>query len=173
MDPLASYILPIGGMDIGKHAYDFKVDAYFLNQFENSPITDADVDVTIEVDRRTTLAVLDISLAGHIHCACDRCTAPITLPVSFTHQVFLKDKEGVDSQDDDIIFINLEQATISVSNLLYDLFLLAIPIQKTYDCEQEEKRPCDEDILARLDQDDDDENLGGSSIWDELKKEII
>ena len=174
MDPLTNYILPIGGMEIGKHQYQFKVDDYFLSHCEGSPFTKADANAEIRIDRRQSLFVFDITLSGYVQSACDRCTAQIGLPIKTDHQVFLKVKEGMESKStDDVIFLEPGQKNFSVVSLLYDLFLLAIPIKKIYDCEKESTPPCDFDILKRLEPDSESEQTNnGPSIWDELRKEL-
>jgi len=173
MDPLANYILPIGGMELGIHTYDFLVDDYFLSHFESSPHQQAHVDVKIIVDRRHQLFVLDIFLSGNVACICDRCTAPIRLPIASEHRVFLKERTDTDNKTDDIIYILFEQSNFSVSELLYDLFLIAIPLKKTFDCDEMAKPPCDFDILDRLNEDlEESEKTEGSSIWDDIKNEL-
>lgn len=175
MDPLASYILPIGGLDIGKHQYSFKLDDHFLQHCENSPYSEADVNFELEVDRRANMIVLDASMQGHVRCICDRCISAINLPIQSTHRVILRVKEGMETaSEDDIIYIEPGLKTFSVAPLLYDLFILAIPIKKIYDCEKENPLPCDLEIINRLEKgpDEQDTNTEGPSIWDDLKKEF-
>ena len=173
MDPLTNYILPIGGMEIGIHQYQFKVDDYFLSHCGGSPYTSADVGVNINIDRRQSLYVLDVSLSGLTSCSCDRCTVAIQLPIEIDHQVILKFQEGMEAKStDDVIYLEPGQKNFSVVNLLYDLFVLAIPIMKVYDCDKDENPPCDFDVLDRLEQDSKDEQKDGPSIWDDIRKEL-
>lgn len=173
MNPLTNYILPIGGMEQGIHRYQFKVDDYFLSHCEDSPYQQADVDAQIIVDRRQGIIVLDVFLTGRISCACDRCMTPIALPLDSAHQVILKVKEGmVKNSTDDVIFIEPDQQQFPIASLLYDLVLLAVPIKKTYACEEEENPPCDFEILDRLDSDTTTEENNGPSIWDDIRKEL-
>lgn len=172
MDPLAHYILPIGGMELGLHDYTFVVDDYFLSNFEDSPYSSANASAHFIVDRRNNAAVIDVIITGTVLCDCDRCTTQIHLPVSLEHRVYLKAKAEAQSEDEDVVYLEPGQTQFSVAPLLYDLFLLAIPIQKTYACEDEEEPPCDMAILDRLDADDDEPDEGGPSIWDDLKEAL-
>jgi uncharacterized metal-binding protein YceD (DUF177 family) len=162
-------------MDIGIHRYDFKLDDFFLTQCEESPYTQANVDFEVIVDRRANMIALDVTMKGHVQCTCDRCIAPISLPIQSEHRVFLKVKEGMEAaSEDDIIYIEPGLKQFSIVSLLYDIFVLAVPIKKIYNCEDEEPRPCDMEILNRLEEDLHDENKDkeGPSVWDELRKNL-
>lgn len=173
MDPLAHYMLPIGGMELGIHEYTFAIDDYFLSHCEGSPYTSAKAEARFIVDRRTNAAVLDVIISGTVVCDCDRCTTTIDLPLQFDHRVYLKAKDEQPSEDDDVVYLEPGQTQFSVASLLYDLFLLAIPIQKLYDCEEDENPPCDMEILDRLQgENEDDESSDGPSIWDDLKNAL-
>lgn len=176
MDPLANYILPIGGLDIGIHRYDFKLDDFFLQQCEDSPYKEADVDFEVDVDRRANMVVLNVSMQGLVRCTCDRCIAPINLPIQSEHRVILKEKEGMEAaSEDDIIYIEPGLKQFSIAPLLYDIFVLAIPIKKIYDCETQIPRPCDMVVLNRLDEDPstNEEKQDESSIWDDIRNNLI
>lgn len=174
MDPLAHYTLPIGGLEIGVHQFSFDVDAYFLEHCPDSPHHDADIKAEVIVDKRVSMLVMDIFLTGTVACNCDRCTADINLPVNSEYQVILKVKEEVDSRaEDEIIYIEPGQTQFKVDKLLYDVLLVSVPLKKIYDCESDSPRPCDMDVLNRLEQDSTDDNESTeSSIWDEIKKNI-
>ncbi len=173
MDPLTNYVLPIGGLEIGIHRFQFKVDNYFLQHCEGSPYNQADVDAELIVDRRSNIIVLDVLLSGKVRCNCDRCTAEIDLPIQSEYQAILKVKDETELKtEDDIIYLQPGQTQFSISKLLYDVFLIAIPLKKTYDCESEEPLPCNADILNRLDSDTGMKTESDSSIWDELKQKL-
>ncbi len=172
MDPLASYVLPIRGMGVGMHNYMFVVDEYFLSHYEQCPYKQAQVSARVFADKQENLIALNIEIKGKVHCPCDRCTAPLNLPIKGAYQVYLKTKSDVISKTDDVIFIDFNQTSFDISDLLYDLFLITIPLQKTYDCENEIEPPCDNSVLDKLDEGLDSKTESGSSIWDELKKQI-
>ena len=172
MDSLAGYRIPIGGLDDGKHDFRFRIDDYFLEAC-SSPYDRADVDADVALDKRNQLCVLEVKLQGNVDCMCDRCTVPISLPVKGAYRVILKEvHEHHVKADDEIIFIHPGQSYFSISKLLHDVFLLAIPMQKIYDCTNEKNPPCDFDILDRLNAEANQDEKSEPSIWDDIKEKI-
>ena len=172
MDSLAGYSIPIGGLENGKHVFQFQVDDYFLAAC-SSPYPHAAVVAEIELDRRDHLCVLEVNMQGRVDCTCDRCTAQIALPIESTYRAILKEGEADNlNGEDEVLFIQPGQSHFSVSKLLYDIFLLAIPMQKIYSCAEEKTPPCDMDILNRLNQEADPQKENEPSIWDDLKNKI-
>lgn len=184
MNALISYVLPIKGLRTGTHQFSFEVDKSFVDQFEDSPVPDAKVQVQLEMDKRSTMMVLDFSLQGTVESTCDRCLATIQLPIQGNQQLVVKYSETEQEEDADVIYIHPEQSELNVAHYVYECMVLSIPIIKAYeDCDLEDNPPCDFEMLDRLDEnalydvDEEDETTQEErgdfeqlpSPWDELK----
>lgn len=175
MDSLAHYSLPIGGMELGLHRFDFQIDSYFVAQFENYPYGQTDVQVTVEADRDMTMIPLKIEMSGLVTCSCDRCGVDIRLPVQTRYHVVLKEGLTESSEEnDEVIMIRPGEHRWSVAGLLYDVLLLAMPMKKTYDCKKDQSPPCDQKVLHRLEGGFDQRPTGAEedSVWEQIRKKI-
>lgn len=173
MDGLVEYSIPIKGLRDGIHRFQFKIDRNFFKHFENSPVEQGQIDLTLTFDKRPDLYVLQFDFEGTIKTECDRCLETIDLPISGHQQLLVKFSFEEEAEEADVIYINPEDQKLDVSKFVYEFIILAIPIIKVYNCEDDEKRPCNEEMLRYLDeaaQEPAEEDEDFNPIWEELKK---
>lgn len=151
MDPLIQFRIPVKGLQSGPHEYQFQIDAEFFKAFEASPIQEGTISMTLDFDKRPDMFVLEFDFSGTVRTTCDRCLAEIDLPISDSQRMLVKySLDEVESDDPDVVFIHPETQQLDVAPFAYDFILLAVPMIRTYDCESEEVRPCNQELLDYL-----------------------
>lgn len=171
MDALISYSLPVKGMGVGIHGFDFSIDHLFFEHFESSPIREADIDLHLDFDKRIDMYVLDFSFSGTVRTECDRCLAPINLPIESEQQLVVKFSHEPGDEEADIVYVSPDIEQFKIAQYIYEYIVLSLPMIKVYDCEDEEPLPCDEEMLNRLEaEDENEEDTTPNPIWDELRK---
>jgi uncharacterized protein len=178
MDPLISFSIPIRGLRDGIHQFDFQIDRSFFSCFENAPVQDGDIRLQLIMEKRPSLYTFRFEFEGTVEADCDRCLAPIDLPIEGDQRLLVKVSEGneggpsEDPEDPDVIYISPEQQKFNTAPYAYEFICLAIPMIKTYDCQEEAKPPCNQEMLDRLGMPDPapEEEEAENPIWAELKK---
>jgi uncharacterized metal-binding protein YceD (DUF177 family) len=152
MKALKQYVIPISGLKIGVHAFEYVVDWRFFEQFEDSLVKQGHFDVKVLFDKQHDHWVVTFDIQGSLDTECDRCLAPISLPVGNVNTVIVKYDEGDEStsETEDIIYVTRDTHTWNIANLIHEFILLSVPIKRVYDCENESTRPCDMKMLKRL-----------------------
>jgi uncharacterized protein len=150
MDKLKEFSLPIKGLKNGIHEYNFQIDGEFFENFENSPIEKGNFDVHVTLDKRDAFFELVFDFDGTIQTECDRCTASIDLPFGDTQNLTVKYSLEESEDDAEIVFITHDTSIFNVAKYIYEFICLSVPYHKTYDCENDEKPPCDFDVLDRI-----------------------
>ncbi|MBK6949770.1 MAG: hypothetical protein IPH16_18380 [Haliscomenobacter sp.] len=64
MSGLVPYSLPIQGLNNGIHEYEFHIDREFFQHFENSPVVEGDIDLTLILDKRPNMLLWSSILSG-------------------------------------------------------------------------------------------------------------
>lgn len=174
MDARVPYTLPIKGLGDGMHQFRYEVDADFFATFVESPVQDTTVDLVVQLDKRPSLLVLEFDFSGTIGTDCDRCLAPIQLPVQGQHRLLVKYGEAEDAPDDeDVVYIPHETSQWNIAQFVYEYILLAQPLIKVYDCQVKQPYPCDLNTLERLTDNEEEseatESETDNPIWDALK----
>lgn len=150
MNPFKEFSLPIKGLKNGFHSFNFQIDKTFFARFEASPIQNASFDVTVEMDKRDSFFELTFDFDGTMQTECDRCTASIEMPFGDTQMLIVKMSEEEVTEDADVVFISPDAYEFNVAQYIYEYICLAEPFHKVYDCENDEPRPCDFDILEKI-----------------------
>ena len=180
MSTPAAFVLPLKGIGQGLHEYDLTVDRDFLLNFPTSPVTEADVDVHLVVDKQSREMVVDLTFSGTVATSCDRCLADIDLPVADRNQLIVKFSAEAEEQRDEgeIVYIHPDTNDFNLAPFVYEAVILAVPMIRTFDCrEGEPPYPCDEDLLDRIEASYDSSDEAptksdaqdSSSPWDVLK----
>ncbi len=163
------FTLPVKGLHIGLHEYQFDINDDFFKLSDTELIESGNFKVNLVIDKNMDMMILNIDFEGFWKTVCDRCTADIDLPITGNNEILIKyaDKE---LDDGDIIYIMKESTELNVAKIILDSIIVGLPIQKTYDCDDEEPRPCDDTVLDRLSGwDDEEEEIKTSTdIWSNL-----
>lgn len=173
MDALAAFSLPIAGLRMGEHPFEFPLDGSFFREFPDSPVREATVRAKVLVEKHPAMYVLRFDLLGSVRTDCDRCLEPFDLPIDVEERLTLKFGTG-ESEDDDVEYITRDASHYNVAHHLYEFTVLDIPVNKTHD---DADQSCDPDMLARLEQlsqptASDDGDAPDETIWDALKKNL-
>lgn len=153
MGNLKEFSLPIKGLKNGVHEFNFNIASDFFKKFENTPIEKGDFDVHLTFDKRDSFFELVFDIEGTIGTECDRCTADISLPVSDSQYLTVKYSIEEREEDAEVVYISPEASEFNVAKYIYEFICLAIPFHKAYDCENDDPRPCDFDVLNRINSD--------------------
>ncbi|MFN0014325.1 MAG: YceD family protein [Saprospiraceae bacterium] len=167
MDPFLAYSIPVQGLKLGIHRYEYTLDSGFFSHFENSPIEEGEVKVVVELDKRPSMLLLDFVFDGYSHAECDRCTASIRLPIRDERPLVIKygEAEGEDDADE-VVFISREASALQIAPYLYEFSILALPITNTYNCQDDQNPPCNFDVLKLLEKNT--ETSKPDPVWDAL-----
>ena len=168
MKSLNHFTLPIWGLKMGMHEFDFQVDSAFFQHFEHSEIAKGQFDVRLYFDKRPNMLVLTFDFEGHVEANCDRCLATIQLPVKGTEQLMVKFAEA-EKEEADIWYITKAHSEINVAKAIYEFISLTVPMIKTYDCTDEKHAPCDEEMLQFLQPDPGEEDSSDDNSFNPFK----
>ena len=171
MDALVEYLIPISGLKIGLHTFDFQVDKTFFAEFPDSLIKEGTFKVHLDFEKRIDLYELHFTYEGTTKSTCDRCLAAVNFPIKGENQLILKFAEEY-LEDVDVVYIPIKTEEFSVAKHIYEYLSLAVPFIKRYNCEEEEVKPCDLETLAVLNKQDEeskDSDDKENPIWDSLK----
>lgn len=113
------FIIPLKGLNAGKNVFEWHADGKFFESFENPDVTDAAVAIHVEADNGGVELEVKCTLEGYVVVPCDRCLAPLRIPVSACFE-----ESGVYDLNQDI----------------YDYICISLPIQRIHpdgECDEE------------------------------------
>jgi uncharacterized protein len=175
MKALQAYSIPIRGLKNGLHQFDFQIDKSFFALFEGSTIQDGDFSVHLDFDKKTNFFELLFDFKGTFKAECDRCLAPINLPVFDSQPLLVKITIEPQPEEAEIVYISPEENEFNVAQYIYEFINLAVPYNYVYACEKDKPRPCDMVLLEKLGENEiriEPNANDTASLWDDIKNKI-
>ena len=157
-------------MGDGIHNLEFDIDNDFFKEFEESHLDNGNFKVLIELDKKSDHSIMIFDVDGYTKTSCDRCLENIELPMYGEYKLLFKHSDEGENTDE-IVYIHPETSILNLAEYVYEFILLSMPIIKAYDCENDEKPPCNFQVLDKLGltEQDDSEDNSVKGVWNSLK----
>lgn len=146
---LVPFTIPLVGSKKGISTFHISCGDDFLACFPESPFQQGVLDLVLSLDKRTDMYLCRFGFTGRLATSCDRCTASIMLPIEGEYELVIKVGDTF-QEDEEIVVIPSDMAEINVGRFFYEFVVLSVPVSHTYECEEEDPRPCNMDILSIL-----------------------
>lgn len=167
MEKTANFKVQFSGLKLGKHTFEFVVDDTFFEKLEYSPIDKGEIDVTVELEKKASMLILDFNLLGWVMDTCDRCAIDYKQQLKGEHKIFVKFGDEYDELNEDLLVIPRESYEIDVSQLIYEFIGLNVPLKKVPCEESGDTSICDQDTLGLLKGSSSEEEKT-NPMWDKL-----
>jgi uncharacterized protein len=175
MNYLSQYTIPFSGLKEGKHLFDFTADQRFFAGFEESEIEKGNVNIQVELEKRSTYLRLTFMLEGEVELICDRCLEAYLQPIKSRNIMLVKFSETETDDGDEVIYIHPGSYQVEVAKLIYEFIVLSIPIRHVHPDDQDGNSLCDPEMLKKLDEYKANDLTEINPIdprWNDLKKII-
>jgi uncharacterized protein len=167
MNCLDQYILQFSGLNDGLHQFEYSVNGEFFREFGYHEISDCNMSVQIEVNKRPDMLEMRFVFSGYVVCECDRCLEEYNQPISGNERLVVKFGETTDEAIDDIIVLPSHEHQISLSQYIYESIVLMLPPRRVHPEDENGKSDCDPEIIKKLNE---LANLKNTDPrWDDLK----
>lgn len=172
MEALEAYDIRFSGLKNGFHYFDYEIGGDFFQHFEGSLIKDARLQVSLELERKTSGLVLAFKISGALMLPCDRCLEQIAVPVNDKVSLVVKLSADPGESTDNLWFLPLTAWEINLGQFLYESISLMMPLRAS--CEAGDSGACQQDFEAMLKKYDGstaqvEENKEMDPRWDKLK----
>lgn len=129
------FVIGLDGLKAGSSHFDGRADGKFFGDFENSEILDADLDVSVDVDKTSSGMEVGCCAKGTVTVACDRCLADLILPMetSFCLRVRFGGDEGPVEEDGcEVVVLPDRETALNLGQILYDYVCTALPLVRVH-----------------------------------------
>ncbi len=171
--------LKLKTLPFGTHAVECHLDESFFNLDEQTEVRRADVDVTLQVTRKSENTYhLEVACDGTVTIPCDRCLDDLDLPVEVDYSLNVEQMgTELDDSNDELLIVPSDWRELDAAPIVRDTVLLAIPMTHCHENEDD----CNADMLDLLDShlaeavpddvdDDQSETTSTDPRWEALKK---
>lgn len=168
VDILREYKIAFRGLGEGKHSFEFVLDNAFFNCFEATKGTGGCVDAHVELIKSSLLMEVRINVNGTVNAVCDRCLGDLSLNIEGDMNLYVKQNEREEGNDDDFIVLSPDDDFLDLSSYLYEVYMLNYPMRVIHpdgECDADMQNVLGNYIIE-------EENKPIDPRWDELRKLI-
>lgn len=170
MKKKSDFTIPFAGLKLGHHTYEFEVDDTFFEELEYSLIKKGSISVSIDLEKKETMLILNFTLAGTVEVECNLCTDPMNQQIDTSYPLIYK--FGLeDLEDDSIIVIHPDSYQIDVQHPIYEFLTISLPIRTVHaegECNQEMLETMNK-YLASTNKEEDNNDDEIDPRWSALK----
>ena len=150
MSLMDNYVIPLHGLKEGLHEYKFEAKNAFFESFDNSDVSGGDLEVELNLNKKSQFLELDFIIKGTLQVVCDRCLDEYDQEINATVVLFVRFGDDFEEISDDIIVIPRDAIRISVAQYIYEFAVLALPIQKIHPDKKNGESSCNADMIKKL-----------------------
>ncbi len=132
------FAVPMNGLAQGRTEFRLRVGKEFFEQFENSEILDADIEVGVTVEKSGRFTGVDCTITGNATVTCDRCLEDLKLPVETGFSLSVKfgqepsDEGNAVEGGREIVWLPESDAELDLAQIVYDYVCLSFPVQRVH-----------------------------------------
>ncbi|MBO7624829.1 MAG: DUF177 domain-containing protein [Bacteroidales bacterium] len=121
-------------LPLGVSGLTLEVDKRFFGKHTNDEISDANVTVQLQIEKKERFMRFGFHLTGNVTVTCDICLEKLLCPVEVTETYTLRkaEKEEPPSEDEQMIFLPPEAYSYNVEQLVYEMIYAAVPMRKVH-----------------------------------------
>ena len=170
MSNLSQYNIAFKGLALGKHVFEFVVDDRFFAEFDASVVDQGLVNVTVTLEKQSSLMTFWFDIKGKVSVQCDRCLEMYNQPIESNERVFVRLGERENIEGDDLIWVSTNDYQLNVAQLIYEFIGLAIPIKKVHPEDENGNSTCDPQMIEKLNKYIVREEDTNNPVWKDLRK---
>ncbi len=142
--------IPYTSLKNGKYLYEFQLDNVFFEAYEYSIVKKGELLVNVTLEKNNALNVVHCEIKGLVQLECDRCLSEYPQKVKVSEKAYIKIGTEEEEIEDEVIFMDKNETELDLSNYIYELITVSLPmISIPNDCNTT-KKYCDEAILEKI-----------------------
>ncbi|RRQ50120.1 DUF177 domain-containing protein [Maribacter algicola] len=164
--------IPFSGLKQGKHDFKYEIDKKFFESFGYDEFNEVAVDLTVVLNKTSTMLELDFEADGTVNVDCDITSEPYDQPIEGHLELVVKFGEEYDDNDDEILILPHGEHQVNVAQYIYELIILAVPQKRVHPgiADGTLKSEALERLQELQPKDKNNDNEKNDPRWDELKK---
>lgn len=132
MKLLKEYTIQFVGLKQGEHYFEYRIDNTFFNHFEYDEFNDANLEVKVVLNKKTTLLELHFIASGTVNINCDLTNEPYNQVIENDFNLVVKFGSEYNDDNEEILIIPHAEYEINISQYIYELIVLSVPHKRVH-----------------------------------------
>jgi len=132
MKKLKEFIIQFVGLKQGEHNFEYKIENKFFNHFEYDEFNDANLDVKVVLNKKTTLLELHFIVYGTVNINCDLTNEPFDQVIENDFNLVVKFGDEYNDENEEILIIPHSEYEVDIAQFIYELIVLSVPFKRVH-----------------------------------------
>ena len=126
------YSIPFSGLKQGKHRFEYTIENKFFESFGYDDFNDANVALTVILNKTSTMFELVFNASGMVNVNCDITNEPYDQPIASELEVVVKFGDNFNDEDDEILVLPHGEHEVNIAQYVYEMLVLAVPQKRVH-----------------------------------------
>ncbi len=169
------YEIAFVGLKPGVHVFEYRIEDKFFIPYGEQDFNNCIVDVKLSLDKKNGFMQFHFDINGNIDVICDKCGNSLHKQLWDEYDIIVKmveEPELMNEQeaDPDIYYINRSESHLHIADWMYEFINLSLPMQKRCNDEEMGGSLCNNEVLAKLKEMEDEVRKENNNLWKGLEK---
>lgn len=129
---LQKYQINLLGLKNKLHDFAFDLDQAFFALFEQKMFNTGTCRAEVSIDKRENMLETVFKISGNIELVCDRSLDTFDFALQTEQRIFFQYGEKYEEMSEELIMIPAGAETLDLSQLLYELVAIEVPMRKLH-----------------------------------------
>lgn len=133
MEKFRYYNVSFSGLNLGEHDFEFDITQPFFDLFEfEQDFQKPDLKLKLKLDKKNNFLELNFKLKGTVELNCDLTNELYSQKIKGKSELIVKFGLDYDYSDDEVWVIPQGEHHVNISQMIYEMTLLALPIKRIH-----------------------------------------
>ena len=132
MKDLKQFNIPFIGLKEESHLFDYQIDNKFFEAFNFEEYFDANINVTLTLDKKSTMLNLSFSAKGTVNVTCDVSGERFDQEINAALPLIVKFGEEYNDENEEILILPHSEYQINVAQYIYEMIVLSVPSKRVH-----------------------------------------
>ncbi|GHC44067.1 YceD family protein [Ulvibacter litoralis] len=132
MKEMKEFTIPFVGLKLGEHRFDFEIKKPFFEHFEYDEFNDANINLDVLLDKKTTLLEFTLSYTGTVNVNCDTTNEPYNQGVSGEYHFIVKFGDVFNNENEDLLILPHGSYEVNIQQYIYESIILGLPSRRIH-----------------------------------------
>jgi uncharacterized metal-binding protein YceD (DUF177 family) len=132
MKDLKQFNIHYTGLKDESHLFEYQIDNTFFEAYNFDDFFDTNINVALQLEKKSTLLNLSFTAKGTINIACDVSGELFDQEVSASLALIVKFGETFNDENEEVLILPYSEFQLNVAQYIYEMIVLAIPSKRIH-----------------------------------------
>lgn len=132
MKDLKQFNIHYIGLKEASHTFEYQIDNTFFEAFHFDEFFDANIKVTLVLDKKSTMLTLNFTATGTVNVLCDVSGEEFDQKIHAALPLLVKFGNEFNDDNEELLILPYSEFQVNVAQYIYEMIVLSIPSKRVH-----------------------------------------